>query len=163
MKKILKIILITLVCIATLLLLVAVLGSLFGGSAARNYVNRHSEELIGRQAHVDHVGLNLLTGHVAIHGLEVMEDDGSTRFAAFDTLDVSVSLLRLLGKRVQIRHVTLAGFDAHIVQDSTRFNFSSIIDHFQRDTAEVEEVEDTTPSNWVVSLHKIRLADNSML
>ncbi len=163
MKKILKIILITSVCIATLLLLVAVLGSLFGGSAARNYVNRHSEELIGRQAHVDHVGLNLLTGHVAIHGLEVMEDDGSTRFAAFDTLDVSVSLLRLLGKRVQIRHVTLAGFDAHIVQDSTRFNFSSIIDHFQRDTAEVEEVEDTTPSNWVVSLHKIRLADNSML
>ena len=163
MKKILKIILITLVCVATLLLLVVIAGSLFGGSAAKNYVNNHSQELIGRDAHVKKVDINLFTGHVAIHDLEVMEDDGSTRFAKFDTLDVSVSLLRLLGKRVQIRHVTLAGFDAHIVQDSTRFNFSSIIDHFQRDSAEVEEVEDTTPSGWVVSLHRIRLADNSML
>ena len=163
MKKILKIMLIALAVLVALLLLAAVGGSIFGGSFAKKYVNNHSEELIGRQAHVNHVGLNLLTGHAAIHGLEVMEEDGSTRFAKFDTLDVSVSLLRLLGKRVQIRHVTLAGFDAHIVQDSTRFNFSSIIDHFQRDSAEVEEVEDTTPSGWVVSLHKIRLAENSML
>ena len=163
MRKILKIILMVVAGLLALLLLALAAGTLLGGRTAKNYVNSHCEELIGRQAHVDYVNVNLFTGRACIVGLEVMEEDGSTRFAKFDTLDVAVSLLRLLGKRVQVRHVTLAGFDAHIVQDSTRFNFSSIIDHFQRDSAEVEEVEDTTPSGWVVSLHKIRLAENSML
>ena len=163
MKKILKIILVVIGGLATLLLLIALIGTLFGGSATKNYINNHSHSWRGRQAHVEKVGMNLFTGNFCVVGFEVMEEDDTTHFAGFDSLDVSVSLFRLLGKRVQVRHVTLAGFDAHIIQDSTWFNFSSIIDHFQRDSAEVEEVEDTTPSGWVVSLHKIRLTNNSML
>lgn len=161
MKKLLKIIWIILVCLLAGVLLVVVAGSLFGGCATKYYVNNHSDDLIGRQAHVEHVGLNLLTGHVAIHDLYVKEDDGETWFASFDTLDVSVSLLRLLGKRVQVRHLTLVGLDAHIIQDSTWFNFSSIIDRFRGDSLEVEV--DSMPSQWVVSMHGIRLAKCKLL
>ena len=143
------------------MLLVMIVGSLFGGCATKNYVNNHSDDLIGRQAHVDHVGVNLFTGRVAIHELNVKEDDGETWFASFDTLDVSVSLLRLLGKRVQVRHLTLVGLDAHIIQDSSWFNFSSIIDRFRGDSLEIEV--DTMPSQWVVSMHKIRLAKCKLL
>ena len=117
MKKLLKIILVILGCLAALVLLAMLLGSLFGGCATKNYVNNHSYDLIGRQAHVEHVGVNLFTGRVAIHELNVKEDDGETWFASFDTLDVSVSLLRLLGQRVQVRHLTLVGLDAHIIQE----------------------------------------------
>lgn len=163
MNKFFKIMLIALAVLVVLLLLAAAGGSLWGGRAAKNYLNDHCEALIGRRAHVDHVGLNLFTGHVAVHNLEVMEEDGSSRFAKLDTLDVSVSLLRLLGKRVQVRHLTLAGFDAHVVQDSTRFNFSSILDHLHQEDTEEEAPTDTTPSGWVVSLHRIRLADCAML
>jgi hypothetical protein len=161
MKKLLKIILVLLGCLAALVLLVMIVGSLFGGCATKNYVNNHSVDLIGRQAHVGHVGVNLFTGHVAIHELNVKEDDGETWFASFDTLDVSVSLLRLLGHRVQVRHLTLAGLDAHIVQDSSWFNFSSIVDRFKGDSLEVEV--DTMPSDWVVSMHRIRLAKCRLL
>ena len=161
MKKLLKIILVILGCLAALVLLAMLLGSLFGGCATKNYVNNHSYDLIGRQAHVEHVGVNLFTGRVAIHELNVKEDDGETWFASFDTLDVSVSLLRLLGQRVQVRHLTLVGLDAHIIQDSSWFNFSSIIDRFRGDSLEVEV--DTMPSNWVVSMHRIRLAKCRLL
>ena len=161
MKKLLKIIWIVLGSLAALLLLVMVVGSLFGGCATKNYVNNHSYDLIGRQAHVEHVGVNLFTGRVAIHELNVKEDDGETWFASFDTLDVSVSLLRLIGKRVQVRHLTLVGLDAHIIQDSSWFNFSDIVDRFRGDSLEVEV--DTMPSDWVVSMHKIRLAKCRLL
>lgn len=159
MKKSLRITLIVLGCIAAFILLIFLFGSLFGGCVAKNYVNKHSEELIGRQANVEHVGVNLFTGRVSIKGLSVCEDDDSTQFAGFDTLDVAVSLLRLIGKTVYVRHFTLAGLDVNVIQDGTQFNFSSIIDHFPKDTAEVEEPKDTTPSDWVIKLHKIRLSD----
>ena len=163
MKKALKIILITLIILVAFLLLTVVVGTLFGGCATKNYVNNHSKELIGREAHVNRVGMNLFTGQVSILGLEVMEEDDTTTFAGFDTLDVSVSLLRLLGKRVQVRHFTLAGLHAHVMQDSIRFNFSSIIDHFQSDDDEAEQERDTTPSDWTVSIHRIRIDECSML
>lgn len=158
MKKPLKITLITLGSILAFILLLFILISLFGGCIAKSYVNKHAEDLIGRKASVEHVGLNLFTGHVNIRGLEVKEDDGVKKFAGFDTLDVSVVLRKLLGQTVDVRHITLAGLDAQVIQQGTRFNFTSIIEHFQKDSTEVEEPEDTTASPWVVNLHNIRIA-----
>ena len=160
MKKPLKITLISLGSIAAFVLLVVIIVSLFGGSIAKSYVNNNAEKIIGRQASVEHVGINLFSGRVKIHGLAVMEDNPAEQFAGFDTLDVAVSLLRLLGKTVYVRHLTLAGFDAQVEQNGSQFNFSSIIQHFAKDSTEVEE-DDTTPSGWIISLHKIRLANSS--
>ena len=161
MNKPLKITLIVLGSIIGFVLLLFVAISLLGGSIAKNYVNNHAQDLIGRQANIEHVGINLFTGHVAVNGLSVMEDDGTTKFAGFDTLDIGVSLLRMLGHTVYVRHITLAGLDVNVEQDGSRFNFSSILDHFASDNTEVEEEQDTTPSAWVISLHNIRLANGS--
>ena len=160
MKKALKITRIAIITLLVLIVTLVLFGTLFGGCVAQNYVNTHGQDLIGRQVQVDHVGLNLFTGRVAIHDLAIMEDNGSDRFAGFDTLDVSVSLLRLLGQTVYLRHITLAGLNVSIVQDSNQMNFQSIIDHFAKDSTEAEPA-DTTPSNWVVSLHKIHLTHGS--
>lgn len=161
MKKTLKIIRIVIVCLLVLIVAVVLFGSLFGGCVAKNYVNSHGQELIGRQIKVEHVGLNLFTGHVGVHGLDIMEDNATDKFAGFDTLDVSVSLLRLLGQTVYLRHISLAGLNVSIVQDSNQMNFQSIIDHFAKDSTQADEPTDTTPSNWVVSLHKIHLTAGS--
>lgn len=160
MKKALKIIRIAIITLLVLIVALVLFGTLFGGCVAKNYVNTHGQDLIGREVQVDHVGLNLFTGRVAIHDLAIMEDNGSDRFAGFDTLDVSVSLLRLLGQTVYLRHITLSGLNVSIVQDSNQMNFQSIIDHFAKDSTEAEPA-DTTPSNWVVSLHKIHLTHGS--
>ena len=157
MKKLYKILWIVLASLAALILLVFLCGSLFGGCAARSYVNNHGEDLLGRKMNVEGVGVNLFTGHVSVKGLTVYEDDGQSAFAGFDTLDVGVSLLRLLGKTVYVRHLTLAGLSAEAVQDGDRFNFTSIIDHFKQDSTQTEEEEDTVPSSWVVSLHDMKI------
>lgn len=160
MKKALKITRIAIITLLVLIVTLVLFGTLFGGCVAKKYVNTHGQDLIGRQVQVDHVGLNLFTGRVAIHDLAIMEDNASDRFAGFDTLDVSVSLLRLLGQTVYLRHITLSGLNVSIVQDSNQMNFQSIIDHFAKDSTEAEPA-DTTPSNWVVSLHKIHLTHGS--
>lgn len=159
MKKPLKITLIVIASIIGFVLLLLAAVSLFGGSIAKNYVNKHAVELTGRRAEVEHIGLNLFSGHVALHGLAVYEEDGAEKFAGFDTLDVAVSLPKLLSKTVFVKHVTLAGLDVQVLQDGSRFNFTSLLEHFASDSTE-EEVKDTTPSGWLIDLHNIRIQSN---
>ena len=156
MKKGLRITLVVVCVIVALLLLV----SLLAGPIAKSYINKNAEELLGRKAHFDHVGLNLFTGHVAVRGLTVFEENGTDAFAGFDTLDVGVSLLKMIGKEVYVRHITLAGLDVKVLQRDTVFNFSSMLDHFKSD--EPEEEQDTTPSEWIVNLHNIRFSNGKI-
>mgnify|MGYP002623377093 CR=1 FL=1 len=156
MKKSLKIILIVLGAILLLLVLV----SLLSGPIAKSYVNKNGETLIGRKVQVEHVGLNIFTGHVNIRQLTVYEENATDAFAGFDTLDVSLKLLRLMGKEVYVKHVTLAGLDVKVLQHDTVFNFSSMLDHFG--SGETETEKDTTPSDWIINLHNIRLSDGTV-
>ncbi len=158
MKKTLKIIRIVVVALAVAVAAVFLFGSLFGGCVAKNYLNRHGQELTGRQIKVERVAINLFTGHVGVHSLAIMEDNATDQFAGLDTLDVAVSLLRLPGRTVHLRHLTLAGLSVNLVQDSGGMNFQSIIDHFAKDSTAADREPDTTPSPWVVSLHNIRLS-----
>lgn len=150
MKKWVKILLWVVGVIVALLLLV----SLLGGPIAKGYVNHHGEQLTGRKVHVDHVGLNLFTGHANIRGLNLYEEDGEAVFAAFDTLDVKAHLLKLPFKTLYLKHITLTGLNAKILQQGERFNFSSLIEHFASD----EEEKDTTPSNWTLKFYNVRLS-----
>lgn len=144
MKKILKVTAIVVAIIISLLLLV----TLIAAPVAKSYVNKHGKELIGRTVNIEKVGLNLFTGHLAIHQLSVYEEDDSTLFAGFDTLDVNLQLLRLLGSDLYFKHITLSGLNVTVLQQDTVFNFTSIIDHFANDTP-----EDTTESTSAWKLH----------
>ena len=154
MKKLIRILLWIIGIVLALLIIV----SLLGGSIAKGYINGHGEELTGRRVEVKHVGLNLLTGRVAVRGLQVYEEDGSTAFAGFDTLDVRALLLQLPFKTVNLRHITLSGLHANLLQDGEQFNFSSLIQHFSSD----DDDKDTTPSNWTLKLYNIRLSHASL-
>ena len=123
---------------------------------AKSYINKHGEELVGRKVHVEGLRVNVYTGHLAVHGLSLYEDNGSDVFASFDTLDVKASLLKLLSHTIQLKHITLAGLKVNILQDDEKFNFQSIIDHFASDSTEANS--DTTPSDWVIKFYNIRLS-----
>ena len=156
MKKIVKILLWVVGIVLALLIVL----SLVAGPVAKGYVNRHGESLTGRQVQVHHVGVNLLTGTVNVHGLEVYEEDGRTLFAGFDTLSVRAHLLQLPFKTLNLRHLTLAGLHANVLQDGEHFNFSSLIDHFSSDKP--DEEKDTTPSDWTLKFYNIRLSHASL-
>ena len=152
MKKGVKILLWIVGVLVALVLLV----SLLAGPIAKGYVNRHGEDLTGRKVHVGHVGLNLFTGHVNIRALDVYEDDATTVFAGFDTLDVNVRLLKIPFHTLHFGHITLAGLHADIKQNCDRFNFSSLIEHFASDDTTADQ--DTTPSDWVLKFYNIRIS-----
>ena len=153
MKKALKIILIALASIIVLLVIITLIAS----PIAKNYVNKHGEELIGRQINIDHLKVNVYNGKVQIYDLKVFEDDGTTEFLTFDTLDVQVKILKLLNNEVHVNYLTLANLKVNVLQNGSNFNFTSILDHFA-DTTQVEEEKDTTASNWKLGFYNVRLA-----
>lgn len=138
------------------LVVLFVVATLIVSPIAKSYINKHGEELVGRKVQVEGLKINVYTGHVAVHGLSLYEDNGSDIFASLDTLDVKASLLKLLGHTVQMKHITLAGLKINILQSGETFNFQSIIDHFANDSTEV--YNDTTPSDWVLKFYNIRLS-----
>ena len=156
MKKGLKVLL----WVDGILLAVIIIVSLLAGPIAKGYINGHGEELTGRKVHVEHVGLNLLTGTVNVRGLDVYEDDGEEVFAGFDTLDVRAHLLQIPFKVINLRHITLAGLHANIIQEGKHFNFASLIEHFSSNDSTA--VKDTTPSGWVMKFYNINIRHASL-
>lgn len=156
MKKIVKILLWVVGIVLALLIIV----SLVAGPVAKSYINRNGEKLTGRHVEVKRVGVNLLTGNVKVQGLNLYEDNGKEVFAGFDTLDVRAALLQLPFKTVNLRHITLAGLNAQVLQDGDRFNFSSLIEHFKSDKP--DEEKDTTPSDWTLKFYNIRISHASL-
>ena len=142
------------------MLAVIIIVSLLAGPIAKGYINGHGEELTGRKVHVEHVGLNLLTGTVNVRGLDVYEDDGEEVFAGFDTLDVRAHLLQIPFKVINLRHITLAGLHANIIQEGKHFNFASLIEHFSSNDSTA--VKDTTPSGWVMKFYNINIRHASL-
>lgn len=156
MKKIIKILL----WVVGIVLALLIIMSLLAGPIAKGYINKHGEQLTGRRVEVKRVGVNLLTGSVKVHGLNLYEENGTTVFAGFDTLDVRAALLQLPFKTLNLRHITLAGLNAQVLQDGDRFNFSSLIEHFKSDKP--NEEKDTTPSDWTLKFYNIRISHASL-
>ncbi len=156
MKKGWKILLWVIGIVLALLLIV----SLLAGPIAKGYINGHGEELTGRKVAVDHVGVNLFSGNVCVRDLAVYEDNGEDVFVGFDTLDVSVRLLKIPFKTLHFGHITLAGLHANVEQEGNRFNFSSLLEHFASDDSTAEK--DTTPSGWTMKFYNIRISHASL-
>ena len=137
---------------ASLAALVVIL-LLFAGPIGKRVIQRHDQQIVGRQIEMQRLKLNLLSGNLRIYGFAIKEEDGQSDFVTFDTLDVSVRLLKLLKSELDIPHITLVGPHIRIIQNDSVFNFSDIIRRFANDEP------DTTPSDWKIGLYNIRLAD----
>lgn len=129
MKKGFKIVLIVCGVILALPLLVTI----FAGPVAKNYIQKHDMELLGREVNVKRVGLNLFTGKLNISELTLFEDDGTTPFVQFDRFVTKVKLRDLTHQRLWVKHVLLSGLKVNVEQDNDWFNFNSLRDHFASD------------------------------
>ena len=156
MKKGLKIFLIILGILIGLILIV----NIVAGPVVKAYAEKHSEELCHRKATIKHVRINLLTGKVAVIGLNVKEENGKEKFMSFDKLKVRVSLPRLLGKKVRINKIMLNGLDAKVIQDGIRFNFSDIIDFYTKDRKPKPKKK---KGKWTVDIHNIHVKNSAVL
>lgn len=150
MKKVLKILGITLGTIVGVLILL----SLLAGPIAKSYIEKHSKEICHRVVKIDNLNLNLFRGVLKIKGFQMLEENEKEEFLTFDELKINISLMKLLAKEVKLTEVKLVKPDADIIQNGDRFNFTDILDHFSSDEAEPQEKKN---SNWTVLLRKISL------
>lgn len=150
MKKVLKILGITLGTIVGVLILL----SLLAGPIAKSYIEKHSKEICHRVVKIDKLNLNLFRGVLKIKGFQMLEENEKEEFLTFDELKINISLMKLLAKEVKLTEVKLVKPDADIIQNGDRFNFTDILDHFSSDEAEPQEKKN---SNWTVLLRKISL------
>lgn len=150
MKKVLKILGITLGIIVGVLILL----SLLAGPIAKSYIEKHSKEICHRVVKIDKLNLNLFRGVLKIKGFQMLEENEKEEFLTFDELKINISLMKLLAKEVKLTEVKLVKPDADIIQNGDRFNFTDILDHFSSDEAEPQEKKN---SNWTVLLRKISL------
>lgn len=138
--KLIKPLIITLSTIIVLLVIIA----LITPPIAKNYVIKHSKELIGRQINIQGLYLNIFTGYARITGFQLLEQDDQNTFVAFDTLSVDMSLYRLLGNEVRINHINLVNPDIRLLQNGPDFNFNDLLALSQTDSLATSQPIDTT-------------------
>lgn len=155
LKKPVKIILIILGALLTLVLLLAI----FISPIAHKVIEKHSKELCHRVVTMDDLTINLFKGSVDIEGFKALEENDKDVFATFDELYVDISLLKLIGKKVQLNEITLKSPDIQVIQNGSRFNFTDIIEFYKKD----DKPKDTTPSAWVVDLRNISISGGNIV
>lgn len=135
---------------------ILVLVSLLAGPIAKRYLEKHSVELCNRQATIGQIWVNVFTGTVFVNDLKVPEQDNKSTFVSLDKLRVNVSLLRLLNKNFYIQKVVLNNFNATVIQNGRRFNFSDIIDLYKN-----KPKKEKKPSQWTVEIHNVCIKNST--
>ena len=103
MKKWIKILLVTLGIIAVLVVTTILLLP----PIAKNYLEKHSKELVGRQITIEKLRFNVLNGKLRIDQIAMLEPDDSTTFASLGNFYTRIHLLPLLRQRIHIDAVLI--------------------------------------------------------
>lgn len=156
MKKFIKILGITLIVIAFLVIICAIIAP----PIAKNYVNKHGKELVGRKIQINGLYSNLFTGYNRITDFTLYEPDDSTAFVSFDTLVVDLSLYRLLANELRVNEITLVHPQIMVWQKGDTFNFNDLLALASSDTTEVAAPKDTTSSTpMAIAINNINLRE----
>ena len=157
MKKIYKTLLIVLA-----VLIVVVLGIAIAASpVAKNYIEKHDRELLGRSIRMERLRMNIFTGRLRVEGLKIGAAGDSATFFALDSFDMRMRILPLLSNRVVVKHITFAGLDVKVYQRGSAFSFDDILAHFASDTtAAAEPAEPAEP--WEIGIYNIAVRDSRL-
>lgn len=134
MKKVVKIPLIVLGSIIGLLLVVLLLLS----PIAKSYLEKHDQELMGRELSMGKLWVNPFSGTVKIKDLTLYEEDGATPFVHFDRFTTTIKLRELLNHRLWVKRATLSGLNVNVEQNRDWFNFTSLLEQFPSDTTQTK-------------------------
>lgn len=142
------------------LAIVVLLGLVMALSPVVKYaINTHGMDIIGREMQVDGVLINPYTGSVVIKDFHIKETNGETDFVSWGELNVRVNYMKLLGKELDFRHIYLTDMTGQVLNGGTYFNFSDILERFQRDTTD----NDTTQSTWSINMDNIRITNGHLV
>ena len=152
MKKWIKITLIAAAVLAVLIVIAAIAVS----PVAKNYIEKHDRELIGRSIRMERLRMNIFTGRLCIEGLRIGGSEDSTTFFRLDSFEMRMRLWPLLGNRVLVKKISFAGPDVKIYQRGNAFSFDDITARFAGDTTAAATPE--KPSKpWEIGIYDISI------
>ena len=105
-----------------------VLGAFVAPPLARHAIVSQLQERLGRPVGLDRIAANPYTLQVRVQGFRVMEPDGRTPFAEFDTLDIDGSAASFVHLAPVIDEARLSGLRLHVArEDGARYSFDDIL------------------------------------
>lgn len=155
MKKWIKILLITLGIIAVLVVTTILLLP----PIAKNYIEKHSKELVGRQITIEKLRFNVLNGKLRIDQIAMLEPDDSTTFASLGNFYTKIHLLPLLRQRVHIDAVLIDKPYLNIYQDGTSFNFDDLLTRF---LTPADTVAKAPSKPWTIDIDDIKIHNGEL-
>ena len=96
--------------------------SLIASPIAKNYVQKHDKELIGRELSIGRICVNPFLGSAKIKDLTIFEDDGTTSFVNFDLFEAKIRLWDLFKHRVWVKKISVSGLKLNVEQNYKWFN-----------------------------------------
>ena len=153
MKKWVKITLIVAAVIAVLIIAAAIAVS----PVAKNYIEKHDRELLGRTIRMERLRINIFTGRLRLQDLRIGGADDSTTFFRLDSFDMRMRLWPLLSNRVHVKKITFTGPDVKVYQRGNSFSFDDILAHFAGDTTAVAAEPEKPSKPWEIGIYDISI------
>ena len=94
---------------------------------ARNYVNEHGKELIGRKISINQLHINYLNANFSVVDFKLFEADEQSPFVKFDSLLIAFKPWHLISSELVIEKIRLVKPELTIIKKDTTFNFDDII------------------------------------
>ncbi|MTI32428.1 DUF748 domain-containing protein [Xanthovirga aplysinae] len=94
---------------------------------SRNYLEKHSNELLGRKLTLKALYFNYFKGEITADTLVLFEPNEKQVFVSFDRLFVDIELKKLLKKEFYFSAIDIQKPNFKVVQRGKQFNFSDII------------------------------------
>ena len=119
-KKILLFIFVSIIIVVTIILV-------FGPNYAKDYIEEHDTELVGRNISIDNIDFNAFNGHLIIENFKLYEEKDSSVFVKFDTFYTDLTLYKLMGGEFLTEALHIKGLNIDVWSKNEVFNFNDLI------------------------------------
>ena len=158
MKKWIKITSIVTAVIAVIVLAVAVSIA----PLAKNYIEKHDRELLGRSIRMERLKFNIFTGRLRIGDLRIGGADDSTTFFRLDSFEMRMRLWPLLSNRVVVKKLSFAAPGIKVYQRGNSFSFDDILAHFAGDTIPAAATPEKPSKPWEIGIYDISIRNGQV-
>ncbi len=128
----------------------------FLSTFVKSYLNKNSEELLGRKIELGSLNLNYFRVSVRAGDLVVYEENQRDTFAGFKELYINFDPWKLTRNEYSFSAITLDSLYAYVIQDSSSFNFDDLIPAKDSSAIEIEDTLNSEPFQF--SIYDIKLS-----
>ena len=126
MKHWRKVVLVTGICIVTIIILAFV----FLSPITKWAIEKYSPKYVGRQIKMEGLFLNLFTGSMNVTDMKIYEKNNKAVFFKVHELYANITLRKLLSSVYEINEVKINKPEINIIQKGNHFNYDDLIEKF---------------------------------